>query len=112
MLIFPSFSGNLFNYHAELLNHQNNQKRDDTSVIKQEFPQDSQIIKKEEDLTKKEEESEKSDYLTQNYINNFTDKVFEEAQELLAHSPWIVDFGNKIIIQICFNIQSSALNRS
>lgn len=87
-------TGNLFNYHAELLNHQNNQKREDTSVIKQEFSQDSQIIKKEEVLTKKEEEPEKSDYLTQNYLNNFTDKVFEEAQELLAHSPWIVDFDN------------------
>lgn len=85
--------GNLFNYHANLLNSQKQigetkprievkQEAEDT-----EFP--SPVIKNESDaVTIKAENSPPKD---EDILDiDIADQVFEEAQELLFNSPWIL----------------------
>ena len=101
-------TGNLFSYHADLIN----KEKPDTSletrpgVIKQEIKQEEGVycssfqrqhsapahcqylaVKEEQstDLRSTGEHEEVSDVLA--------DKIFEEAQELIQNSPWILEPG-------------------
>ena len=100
-------TGNLFSYHADLIN----KDKPDTSletgpgVIKQEIKQEGGFsssfqrqqsapahyqylaVKEEQsaDLRSKVEHEDVSDLLA--------DKIFEEAQELIQNSPWILEPG-------------------
>ena len=79
------FLGNLFNYHAELLN---SEATEPSTVIKKETPETFEV---------KQEAGVKSERFSPATVDSdfsaIADKVFEEAQELLATSPWIADIS-------------------
>ena len=88
--------GNLFNYHANLLNSQkqNGGESKPRLEVKQEtFDQgeypSAAVIKNETDTVKVKSENtppKDEDY----YDVDIADQVFEEAQDLLFNSPWIL----------------------
>ena len=83
-----AFIGNLFNYHANLLNSQK-QETKPTLDVKQETVDaeySSAIVKNETDVRIKSENIPKEDDI----FLDISDQVFEEAQELLVNSPWIL----------------------
>ena len=83
--ILKIFLGNLFNYHAELLN---SEATEPSTVIKKETPETFEV---------KQEAGVKSERFSPATVDSdfsaIADKVFEEAQELLATSPWIADIS-------------------
>ena len=86
--------GNLFNYHAELLNHE---AYEPTKIIKKETPDIFEV--KQEAATPIKSERQ-SPVTGDSDFSAIADKVFEEAQELLATSPWIVDISKNCNLQI------------
>ena len=85
--------GNLFNYHANLLNSQKkNEETKPRIEVKQETVDTdfhAAVIKNETDVTVKSENSP-SNNNDDIFDIDIADQVFEEAQDLLFNSPWIL----------------------
>lgn len=82
--------GDLFNYHADLLHQEKNiHLKNQELNIKTE----PGLVKEE---IKTEVKTETEDDKGQDDFTNIADKIFEEAQDLLMNSPWILGFGNGI----------------
>lgn len=84
--------GNLFNYHANLLNSQKkNEETKPRIEVKQETVDTdfhAAVIKNETDVTVKSENSPSNN--DDIFDIDIADQVFEEAQDLLFNSPWIL----------------------
>lgn len=93
-------TGNLFSYHAELLNQKqtipNNMEAPEVKhdIGNQSLNNHIKIKTEPESVIKKEnlETSKQSSDLNEENFEDIADKVFEEAQELLSNSPWILGF--------------------
>ena len=88
--------GNLFNYHANLLNSQkqNGGESKPRLEVKQEtfdpVEFSSAVIKNETDTVKVKSENQQTPKDEDYFDVDIADQVFEEAQDLLFNSPWIL----------------------
>lgn len=93
-------TGNLFSYHAELLNQKQNLHGTDNTKDTHEMQYNAgnhqypKIKNEPESFIKKEflENSKQTSDENEEKFEDIADKVFEEAQELLVNSPWILAF--------------------
>ena len=87
--------GNLFSYHANLLGQQKRQENVSQVDMKQEAEpplptQPCTTLKMEADI--KPEAAEDNSGQDDDF-SSIADQVYEEAQELLVNSPWILGYG-------------------
>ena len=98
-MIHLIISGNLFNYHANLLAREKKQKESESNYGRQDMLK--HLIKKEEMKTEVDIKDEKRDHNDQqieaynkgDLSTELADQMFEEAQELLVNSPWITNIS-------------------
>ena len=87
--------GNLFSYHANLLGQQKRQENVSQVDMKQEAEpplptQPCTTLKMEADIKPEAAEDNSGQ---EDDFSSIADQVYEEAQELLVNSPWILGYG-------------------